>query len=196
MIRGTKSYLPGLFDLKEIKNMGDQSFEASDPGAAPGSQKTRKSQAADDVFSKASDMARDAGARAKRAASDTASTMTDSVMGLLNEQIGSGATSAGRLADAMRVAAGDLSRESPLLASVVRTLAGNVDGYAERLQNQTVEQLTKTASDYTRRQPALVFGLAAVAGFFAFRTFRNAQSVSSPPIQPTDQESAGKHGHG
>jgi hypothetical protein len=122
--------------------------------------------------------------------------MTDSVMGLLNEQIGSGATSAGRLADAMRVAAGDLSRESPLLASVVRTLAGNVDGYAERLENQTVEQLTKTASDYTRRQPALVFGLAAVAGFFAFRTFRNAQSVSSPPIQATDQESAGKQGHG
>src|SRR4029079_3005090 len=111
MIRGTKSYLPGLFDLKEIKNMGDQSFEASDPGAAPGSQKTRKSQAPDYAFSKASDMARDAGARAKRAASDTASTMTDSVVGLLNEQIGSGATSAGRLADAMRVPGGCRSQE-------------------------------------------------------------------------------------
>jgi hypothetical protein len=33
----------------------------------------------------------------------------------------------------------------------------------------------------------LVFGLAAVAGFFAFRTFKNAQSISSPPIQPHDQ---------
>ena len=32
---------------------------------------------------------------------------------------------------------------------------------------------------------AAVFGLAALAGFFAFRTFKNAQSVSAPPIQPT-----------
>jgi hypothetical protein len=71
-----------------------------------------------------------------------------------------------------------------------------VDGYANRLENQTVEQLTKTASDYTRQQPALVFGLAAVAGFFAFRTFKNTQSVSSPPIQPTDQNQSGwKQGH-
>ena len=177
--------------------MGDQSFDASDPTATQGSQRTGRSHTtAGDAFSKASDMARDAGAKAKRAASDTASGMTDSVMGLLNEQLGTGAASAGRLADAMRVAADDLSRESPLLAGVVRTFAGNVDGYADRLENQTVEQLTKTASDYTRRQPALVFGLAAVAGFFAFRTFKNTQSVSSPPIQPTDQNQSGwKQGH-
>jgi hypothetical protein len=172
--------------------MGDQSFDASDPTATQGSHRTgRNHTTAGDAFSKASDMARDAGARAKRAAADTASSMSDSVMGLLNEQLGSGAASAGRLADAMRVAANDLSRESPLLAGVVRTLAGNVDGYADRLENQTVEQLTKTASDYTRRQPALVFGLAAVAGFFAFRTFKNAQSISSPPIQPNDQHQPG-----
>ena len=177
--------------------MGDQSFDASDPTATQGSHRTGSSHTtAGDAFSKASDMARDAGARAKRAASETASSMSDSVMGLLNEQLGTGAASAGRLADAMRVAANDLSRESPLLAGVVRTFAGNVDGYADHLENQTVEQLTKTASDYTRRQPALVFGLAAVAGFFAFRTFKNAQSISSPPIQPNDQHQPGwKQGH-
>jgi len=168
--------------------MGDQSFDASDPTATQGSHRTGRSHTtAGDAFSKASDMARDAGARAKRAASETASSMTDSVMGVLNEQLGTGAASASRLADAMRVAADDLSRENPLLAGAVRTFARNVDGYADRLENQTVEQLTQTASDYTRRQPALVFGLAAVAGFFAFRTFKNAQSISSPPIQPHDQ---------
>jgi hypothetical protein len=59
------------------------------------------------------------------------------------------------------------------------------------MENQTVDQLTKSASDYTRRQPALVFGLAALAGFFAFRTFKNAQSVSAPPIQPTDVHHSG-----
>jgi len=174
--------------------MGDQSFDAHDPTAAQGSQRTTTAAGA---FSKASDMARDAGTKAKRAAADTASSMTDSVVGLLNEQLGTGAASAGRLANAMRVAADDLARESPLLAGVVRTFAGNVDGYADRLENQTVEELTKSASDYTRRQPALVFGLAAVAGFFAFRTFKNTQSVASPPIQPTEQNPSGwKQGHG
>jgi hypothetical protein len=117
--------------------------------------------------------------------------MTDSVVGLLNEQIGAGADSAGRLANAMRLAADDLSKESPVLAGVVRTAAGNVGQYASRMENQTVDQLTKSASDYTRRQPALVFGLAALAGFFAFRTFKNAQSVSAPPIQPTDVHHSG-----
>jgi hypothetical protein len=177
--------------------MAEQSFEAGDPTATQGSHRAGSSQTmAGDAFSKASDMARDAGAKATRAASETASSMTDSVIGLLNEQIVTGAASAGRLADAMRVAAHDLSKESPLLAGVVRTFAGNVDGYAGRLENQTVEQLTKSASDYTRQQPALVFGLAAIAGFLAFRTFKNAQSVSSPPIQPTDQHQSGwKQGH-
>ena len=59
-----------------------------------------------------------------------------------------------------------------------------MDGYAEGLQDQTVEQLTQRASDFTRRQPALVLGLAAVAGFFMFRTWKSAQPVSSPSIQP------------
>jgi hypothetical protein len=64
--------------------MGDQSFDASDPTATQGSHRTgRNHTTAGDAFSKASDMARDAGARAKRAAADTASSMSDSVMGLL-----------------------------------------------------------------------------------------------------------------
>jgi hypothetical protein len=176
--------------------MSDQTFQAGDN--PKGSSRTEKVRAAaGDTFFKASDMARDAGQKAKRAASDTASSMTDGVMGLLNEQIGTGAQSAGRLADAMRLAADDLSKESPLLAGIVRTVAGNVDNYASGLENQTVDGLTRTASDYTRRQPALVFGLAALAGFFAFRTFKNAQSVSAPPIQSTNQHhSEFEQGHG
>jgi hypothetical protein len=74
-----------------------------------------------------------------------------------------------------------------MAADLVRSFATRVDGYAEGLQDQTVDQLARAASDYTRRQPALVFGLAALAGFFAFRTMKSAQSVTSPPIQPGQQ---------
>jgi hypothetical protein len=107
------------------------------------------------------------------------SSLADSVMGLLNQQLGAGADAAGHFASSMRLAAHDMERENPMLADLVRGLAHNVDGYADALENQTVEQLTKTASDFTRRQPALVFGLAAVAGF---PRISNIQERSIRPI--------------
>jgi hypothetical protein len=119
--------------------------------------------------------------------------MSDHVMGLLNDQIGLGAQSANRFASSMRLAANDLEQENPMLAGLVKAVAHNVDRYADRLEHQTVEQLAKSASALIRRQPALMFGLAALAGFFAFRTFKSAsdRSVSSPPIQPGPYRSAG-----
>jgi len=168
--------------------MTNQSFEdAPSPDFSEQEARNKKfRETAGDAFSKATGTARDAAEKAKRAASDAASSVSDHVMGLLNDQIGVGAQSANRLAGSMKIAADDLERESPMLAGLVRGFAHNVDHYADRLEDQTVGQLVKSASDLTRRQPALVFGLAALAGFFAYRTFKTASdsSVSSPPIQP------------
>lgn len=168
--------------------MTNQSFEdAPSPDFSEHEARNKKFQeGTGEAFSKASDTARGAAAKAKRAASDAASSVSDHVMGLLNDQIGVGAQSANQFANSMRIAADDLEQESPMLAGLVRGFAHNVDHYAGRLEDQTVDQLVKSTSDLTRRQPALVFGLAALAGFFAFRTFKTAgdSSVSSPPIQP------------
>jgi len=168
--------------------MTNQSFEdASSSDLSEHEARNKKFRdATGEAFSKASDTARDAAEKAKRAAGDAASSVSDHVMGLLNDQIVVGAQSANHFAGSMRIAADDLERESPMLAGLVRGFAHNVDHYADRFEDQTVEQLVKSASDLTRRQPALVFGLAALAGFFAYRTFKTASdsSVSSPPIQP------------
>jgi hypothetical protein len=71
-----------------------------------------------------------------------------------------------------------------------------MNGYAEDLRDQSVDQLVRTASAFTRRQPAMVFGLAALAGFLALRTLKSTpSSVASPPIQPTHPSRAGgSHG--
>jgi hypothetical protein len=61
-----------------------------------------------------------------------------------------------------------------------------MNGYADGLRHQSAEQLMRGASDFTRRQPAVVFGLAALAGFFVLRTLKSTGSAASPPIQPTD----------
>lgn len=178
--------------------MNNQNFEdAESPASRERTKSNKIRDAAGEAFSKASDAARDAGDKAKRAAADAASSMSDQVMGLLNDQLDVGARSANRFAGSMRVAADDLGHENPMLAGLVRGFAHNVGHYADRLEDQTVEQLAKSASALTRRQPALMFGLAALAGFFAFRTFKStgASSVASPPIQPTHSHPAGDN-HG
>jgi hypothetical protein len=150
--------------------------------------------AANEALSKASDMAREAGAKAKQAASDTASTMTDQVKDMIDRQIGSGANVASHFASSVRLAAADLDAQSPMLAGLVRNFAGKIEGYAEDMQDQTVDHLTRTAADFTRKQPALVFGLAALAGFFMFRTMKSTQATASPPIQPMQQGADQAHG--
>ena len=81
--------------------MNNQNFEdAKSPASGERISKIRD--AAGEAFSKASDTARDAGEKAKRAAADAASSMSDHVMGLLNDQLGVGAESANRFAGSMR----------------------------------------------------------------------------------------------
>ena len=72
----------------------------------------------------------------------------------------------------------------------MRGFADRVEDYSNGVKDQTVEELVRTASDFTRRQPGLVFGLAALAGFAIFRTIKSTPSggrVDSPPIQPSSQ---------
>ena len=72
--------------------------------------------------------------------------------------------------------ADDLDRNAPQLASLARGAAERVEQFSRDIRGQTVEDLVRTASEFTRRQPALVFGLASLAGFLAFRVLK-----SGPP---------------
>jgi ABC-type transporter Mla subunit MlaD len=143
--------------------------------------------AAKDAFQKASDLTQQAVDAAKQAASDTASTVTQQVKDLLNGQVGAGAQAVDQLARATKRAAEELQTSSPQFAGLVRALADRTETYADGLRDQSVDQLLKGATDFTRRQPALVFGMAAVAGFFAFRLLKTAPtpSMPSPSIQPS-----------
>ncbi len=58
-------------------------------------------------------------------------------------------------------------------------MADTVDGYAGDLKTKSVEDIVRSASDFTRRQPAIVFGFAAMAGFLAFRMMKAASDGQS-----------------
>jgi hypothetical protein len=166
--------------------MSNQDF-----GRDPSSRSTeglgqRTSKAASDAFSAASAIAGDTAAKAKQAASDTAATVTGQIKHLLDEKVGGGADLVGHFAGAVKRAAQELDRDAPQLAGLVRIAGDRIDGYADGLRDQSAEQLMRSASDFTRGQPALVFGLAALAGFFTMRTLKSTPSpVASPPIQPS-----------
>jgi hypothetical protein len=165
--------------------MSNQDFESArgTRGSSQGMSQNAAG-AGGDPMSKMSDAAQQAAEKAKQAASDAASSVTHQVKELLDRQVGTGADMVGHFAHSAKRAADDLDQNAPQLAGLVRIFADRVDGYAEDLRDQSVDQLLRAATDLTRRQPALVFGMAALAGFFLFRTMKAAPPVSSPSIQP------------
>jgi hypothetical protein len=139
-----------------------------------------------DAMSKASGLASETADKVKQTASDTAARVGGHVKQLLDQQVSTGATVVERVANSVKRAAEELDHDAPQLAGLVRGVADRVDGFAEDLRHRSADQLMRDASEFTRRQPALVFGLAALAGFFALRTIKIASSsVASPSIQPS-----------
>jgi ElaB/YqjD/DUF883 family membrane-anchored ribosome-binding protein len=114
--------------------------------------------------------------QAQEMGSEAASTITAQVKALLDDKVSDGAEIVGHLASSAHIAAEDLHQNAPQLAGLVRGVADRLESYSDDLRDQSVEQLVRAASNYTRRQPALVFGLAALVGFFALRTIK-----STPP---------------
>jgi hypothetical protein len=128
-----------------------------------------------DVYEKAADLGRRAADGAKDAASEAASSMRSEVRRMLDQQVDHGADYLGHAASSIRTAAGDLSRNAPPLAGLADTFADKLDSYAQSVKGKSAEDLWEDAVDFTRRQPALVFGLASLAGFLAYRTMKSTQ---------------------
>jgi len=166
--------------------MTDQDFTAPSNHNRSGASEN-VSGSAGEPFDQISRATRDAGAKAKEAASEAATVLGDHLKDILDKQIGRNIGAAGVFAGCMMNAASDRDAHSPVAASIVRGVAAKLEQFAEDFEGETVEQLARSASDFTRRQPAVVFGLAALAGFFVFRAITiGSADTSSPSIQPVE----------
>jgi hypothetical protein len=128
-----------------------------------------------EAAAKVADAAREAGGQAKRAVSSLASDATQQAKGFLNMQVTAGADMVGHVAESARAAAENLDPNAPQLAGLVRNVAERAEEFSQDLREQTVDDLIRMASDFTRTQPALVFGLASLAGFLAFRVLKSSR---------------------
>jgi ABC-type transporter Mla subunit MlaD len=154
----------------------------------PSSQNMRAK--AGDAASKVADAARQASGQAKQTAAALASDATEQAKGFLNMQVTAGADMVEQVVESARAAAESLDQNAPQLAGLVRNAADRAEEFSQDLRDQTVEDLMRMASDFTRKRPALVFGLASLAGFLAFRVFK-----SSVPERSWDSERSWEHEH-
>jgi hypothetical protein len=127
---------------------------------------------AGDAVAKISDAAQAAGQQAKATATSLASEANEKAKGVMNQQITAGAEWVGFVAQATQAAADSLDRNAPKLSGLVRETAQKVERFSRDIKDQSAEELYQSASDFTRRQPALVFGSAALFGFFIFRLLK------------------------
>jgi ElaB/YqjD/DUF883 family membrane-anchored ribosome-binding protein len=155
------------------------SLKSNNQSSGPKSQDVRGT--AGEAVSKLVDVAQQAGSQAKQTASSLASDANQKAKGFLNQRVASGADLADHVADSARCAADNLDQNAPQLADLVRGAAKRVEEFSRDLRGQTVEDLVRTASDFTRRQPAVVFGFASLAGFLLFRVLK-----SNPPRSSED----------
>jgi ElaB/YqjD/DUF883 family membrane-anchored ribosome-binding protein len=122
-------------------------------------------------------------------------TVTSQVQDALDQQVVRGARTITHVARSARRAADELETDAPQIAGLVRGVANRVEEYSRSLETQSVTDIYQYASDFTRRQPAVVFGVAALAGFFALRTLRSS-STSSGRGRPMMSNPRGEEFHG
>ena len=150
---------------------------------------------AGEAVSRVADAAQQAGSQAKEAAASLASDASQKAKSLLNMQVTAGADLAGHVAESARCAADNLNQNAPQLAGLVRGAAERVEEFSRDMRDQTVEDLVRSASDFTRRQPALVFGLASLAGFLAFRVLKSSPPGRSQYADRTGEPFGERAGH-
>jgi ElaB/YqjD/DUF883 family membrane-anchored ribosome-binding protein len=134
---------------------------------------------AKETVTRLGDTAQEFGSQARQAATSLASEANKNIKGVLNQKVGIGADLVGHVAHSVRAAADDLKPNSPELAGLVRGAADKIDELSSSVRDKTVEELFETASDFARRQPAVVFGAAAAVGFLLFRILKAAPSSSA-----------------
>lgn len=104
-----------------------------------------------------------------------------------SEQQQAAAGSLGDFAGALRKSAEQLKgSEHQSAARFAQTAAAGLEQLSGALRNRDLDGMLRDAESFARRQPALFFGAAALAGFFAVRFLKSSSPEStSTPLSTT-----------
>jgi hypothetical protein len=119
--------------------------------------------------------AADAAAVASRLASQAGDRLNEEADERKNEM----ADYVGRVAGAIRRAAGDFESELPMAASYMRSAAGQVESVSTSMRNGNAKDLVASAQSFARAQPTAFLGLTALVGFGVVRFLKSSGSSTS-----------------
>jgi len=140
---------------------------------------------ADAAISSIGDGVEQVSKQARDAAKSLATQASDQVMTLADQQVSAGAEMAAEIAESIRSAAAALDEKVPQLAEYARRAADRVENFSDSLREQSAAELMQSTAAFARRQPAVVFGAAAIGGFLLYRLF----SAQPDAYTWTDQSS-------
>ncbi|HET7850793.1 MAG TPA: hypothetical protein VFL51_17215 [Pseudolabrys sp.] len=122
----------------------------------PGTTKSDAEADAQSAMTEAADAIED---KARDAAEDVKARSADQITGMTR---------------AARKAADELSRELPQAAGFIHSTAEKLEGASARLREKSIEDLVANFGDFTRRQPAVAFAGAVLAGFALSRFLKSS----------------------
>lgn len=131
--------------------------------------------------------------QAKAEASGLLDQAKDRAQGLVEDGKAAGADHATGFARAIHHAADDLEQSSPDIARHVRAAGDSVRGIAEAMRERSAGQLLEDVNDFARRQPALFFGAAAIAGFALVRFAKSSADSAGAGTSRSGGASAAQH---
>jgi len=138
----------------------------------------------------AKDKLNEAGERMRSTASDAVEKTKSAVSDQADKGKDAVASSMSDFASAVRKASDELGhRDQSLAASLVREVAGGLEDASRSLHGQSIGELTRSVSDFARRQPSAFLVGAAVAGIalgrFVKASEERPRSDSAVPPTPT-----------
>jgi ElaB/YqjD/DUF883 family membrane-anchored ribosome-binding protein len=89
------------------------------------------------------------------------------------------------VAGAIRAAADELDRSSPLLGGAIRSAGDRIETLSHDIRHKTVNEVVADTRNLFQRKPAMVFGMAAAVGFVAYRLLGATQASSREAYSPT-----------
>jgi hypothetical protein len=123
---------------------------------------------------------------------EIASTAIEQADQYATKQKEAGAEHVAHFARAMECAAGELEETSPELAGYARRAASSVDRFSNTLRERSVRELVDDTNDFARREPALFFAGAIVAGIALSRFLRSSEERQAHSYGQSQSSSYGQ----
>jgi hypothetical protein len=131
---------------------------------------------------RASDLSGAVADQVKRGASEAGGQARQFINDAIKARLSVGTDLLETIAESARAAASKLQDTSPQVASLVQTGADRVEDFSQSVKDRSPEELLEAGLEFSRRNPAVVFGAAFAAAMIATRVLAGSsrRSIRSP----------------